>query len=74
MRIGDRVKDIVCEGDINRGIGTVIDVHSIPGPPSGIFAANVQWDNPIPEKSPFFGEESYNVTEDYVEDLEVIIE
>lgn len=74
MKVGDRVRDrlFVVGSERHRGIGTILEVHTIERETPG-FAfdyAIVEWDRPIPYGNPFAL--TPNTSEDYCDDLELL--
>jgi hypothetical protein len=69
VKVGDRVRDDLFypDSDINRGIGTIIEIGEIEGPPKGDYYAIVKWDKPIPEGNPTGLTE--DTSDDYLDDL-----
>jgi len=70
MKVGDRVRDALFIGDLDRGTGTILEVNPIIAPPAGYFYAVVEWDNPLPKRNPFGIDDA--TTEDYLDDLELL--
>jgi len=78
MKAGDRIKDGLFFSDAKsyRGNGTIMKIHPIETEPKGFFYAVVKWDNPIPEecclRMPI--DDGNYISEEYLEDLKLIVE